>query len=406
MAGGAFYGYREYRVIVLERSVRRSLAAGRIEQARNPLRAWLALCPVSGEAFYYKAWAAMADDQPGEAIQAIEEAGRLGFDRRLLDCLSAIGQARSARFQEAEPVLERAFREQLEPRDLVAKELARTYLASYRLEKAAGPIERWRALAPQDPEPYLWMNEILKRSDAEPAAPIQNYRAALERDPNLDKARLGLAQQLSKARRFNEAEQEFLTYLNRNPNDASAQLGLGRNAFQQGDIEVARRYFEAAVKADPRQADALKELSQIDLRLGRFRQACETLETLTRVDPFDPDARYSYAQALRLAGDQKRAIAELEHVTRLRRENKEIADLRRVLLGDPDDLNACFKVTQWMFDHGHDEEGLNWTKEVLRRDPRHVPTHRLLGEFYKKKGDTGLANYHLMLAAAGQESEK
>ena len=66
---------------------------------------------------------------------------------------------------------------------MVAKELARIYLSSYRLERAAGAIERWRALAPEDPEPYLWSNEILARSDAEPAIPIQNYRAALDATP-------------------------------------------------------------------------------------------------------------------------------------------------------------------------------------------------------------------------------
>jgi tetratricopeptide (TPR) repeat protein len=403
VAGGTYYAYNEYRVIRLARTVRQAFAARRIADAREPLRHWLAIRPSSGEAFYFKAWAAMAADQPGEAVQAITQAGKLGFDPALLVCLSAIGQSRSERFKEAEPVLERAFRDQLEPRDMVAKELARIYLSSYRLEMAAAPIERWKALAPEDPEPYLWSNEILARSDPEPAIPIQNYRAALERNPNLDKARLGLAQQLSKARRFDEAELEFLTYLERNPNDSTAQLGLGRNAFQQGDIDIARRYFESAVKANPRQADALKELSQIDIRLGRFQQACETLERLTRLDPFDQDARYSFAQALKLSGDNKRATIELERAARLRKENQEIVELKHVLLSDPNDLNACFRVAKWMFDHGHEDEGLSWTKEIFRREPRHVPTHRLLAEYYEKKGEAGLANYHRVTADADRE---
>jgi tetratricopeptide (TPR) repeat protein len=404
VAGGAYFAYDGYRMIRLSRTVRQALAARRIEEARKPLRHWLAIRPGSGEAFYYKAWAAMAADQPGEAAAAIERAGKLGFDPALLDCLRAIGQSRSERFTEAEPVLEQAFRKQFEPQDMIAKELARIYLASYRLEKAAGPIERWKKLAPEDPEPYVWSNEVLARADSEPANLILNYRAALERNPKLDKARLGLAQQLSKARRFDEAEQEFLTYLKSNPNDSTAQLGLGRNAFQQGDLDVARRYFESAVKANPRQADALKELSQIDIRLGRFQQACEALERLTRIDPFDQDAHYSYGQALRLAGDNQRAQVELETAARLRKETNEIVDLKHALLKDPNDLNACFRVTKWLFDHGHLNEGLSWTKEILRREPRHVPTHRLLAEYYEKNGDVGLANFHRTMAVAGQES--
>ena len=66
--------YDEYRVIRLARTVRQAFAARRIEEAREPLRRWLAMRPGSGEAFYYQAWAAMAADQPGEAIQAIERA--------------------------------------------------------------------------------------------------------------------------------------------------------------------------------------------------------------------------------------------------------------------------------------------------------------------------------------------
>jgi tetratricopeptide (TPR) repeat protein len=402
-AGGTYLAYEEYRTNRLARTVREAFAARRIEEARGPLRRWLAIRPRSGEAFYYKAWAAMAADQRGEALQAIEQSGKLGFDLGLLDCLSAIGQSRSERFKEAEPVLEHAFRARLEPQDMVAKELARIYLSSYRFEQAAAPIERWRKLAPEDPQPYVWSNEILARSDAEPTIAIQNYRAALERDPDLDKARIGLAQQLSKARRFDEAEQEFFAYMKRKPDDSTALLGLGRNSFQQGDIEGARQYFVRALDANPREPDALKELGLIDLRLGRFQQACESLERLTQIDPFDHEVRYTYAQALRLAGDERRAKVELAHAGRLRRENTEVVEFRNALLKEPNNLSARFQVSKWMFEHGHQDEGLKWTKEILRADPRHSPTHKLLAEYYSKQGDAGLANYHRLMATADQE---
>ena len=40
-------------------------------------------------------------------------------------------------------MLERAFLEQIEPQEMVAKELAKIYLSSYRLDRAA----RWRSSA-------------------------------------------------------------------------------------------------------------------------------------------------------------------------------------------------------------------------------------------------------------------
>ncbi len=53
------------------------------------------------------------------------------------------GQAPN-RFNEAEPILEKAFGLQTEPRGMVAKELARIYLSTYRFAQAALAIERWR----------------------------------------------------------------------------------------------------------------------------------------------------------------------------------------------------------------------------------------------------------------------
>ncbi len=403
VTGATYLAYKEYQTNRLARTVREAFAARRIEEAGEPLRKWLANRPASGEAFYYKAWAAMDANQPREAMQAIEQSAKLGFDLNLLDCLSAVGQSRSERFKEAEPILEQAFRAQLEPQDMVAKELARIYLSSYRFEQAAGAIERWRKLAPEDPRPYVWSNEILERSDAEPTIAIQNYRAALERDPDLDKARIGLAQQLSKARRFDEAEQEFLTYMKRKPDDSTALLGLGRNSFQQGDIDGARQYFVRALAANPREPDALKELGLIDLRLGRFQEACQSLDRLAQIDPFDHEVRYTFAQALRLTGDEGRANVELAHAARLRKENTEVVEFRNALLKEPNNLNARFQVTKWMFEHGHQDEGLKWTKEILRADPRHSPTHKLLAEFYSKQGDAGLANYHRLMSSADQE---
>jgi tetratricopeptide (TPR) repeat protein len=404
-AAGAYLAYDQYRAHRLARIVRQSFAARRYEAAREPLGRWLAVRPRAGEAYYYKAWEALAFNRAREAELAVDQAAKLGFDPERLGCLTAVYHARADRLIDAEPVLVRAFLRQVEPQEMVAKELARIFLSTYRLDLAVRPIERWRVLAPEDPQPYLWSNEIASRSDVEPAILIQNYRAALERDPMLDKARLGLAQELSKARRFDDADQEFLIYLQRNPHDTAALLGLGRNAFQQGDLEKSRQYFERSLEANPREPDTLKELGQIDLRLGRSQQARERLELLIQIQPFDHEIRYSYAQALKLSGDEARAQVELAHAGRLRKEHDELVQRRFRLIKHPHDLDARFQVAKWLMEHGHEQEGLKWTKEILRADPRHPPTHGMLAEYYLQRGDPGLANYHRLSASAGHDGD-
>ena len=283
---GAYFGYREYQVSRLAQTVRRRFDERRFAEAREPLAAWLAARPASGKAHYYRAYSALTVDNPPEAIAAIERSRSLGFDRERLDCLTAIYQARASRYALAESALEAAFRQGVPPRAEVAKELARIYLSTYRLAQAAEAIESWRALDPGNPQPYLWANEIATRSDVDPSVLIRNYRAALDRDPNLAKAQLGLARELSKARRFDEADQAYQAYLKQNPQDATAYVGMGRNAFQQADIDAAIRQFEKALAVSPRDAVALKELAQIELRLGRFQQA--------RRAPRDPHANRAF----------------------------------------------------------------------------------------------------------------
>jgi tetratricopeptide (TPR) repeat protein len=403
IVGGTVYGFEQYRVIRVARLVRRLFATREYERAQVPLSRWLAKQPRSGEAYYYKAWQALALNQPQQAVQAVDNARKLGFDPGLIDCLTAIYDSRADRFGQAEPVLEQAFVAQTEPQEMVAKELARIYLSTYRLDRAALAIERWRGLAPEDPQPCLWSNEIASRSNAETAILIQNYRAALDRDPNLDKARLGLAQQLSKDRRFDEAEQEFRAFLQRNPNNTAALLGLGRNAFQQGDIEQANQFFTSALETNPRDTEALKELGQLDLRLGRLQKACEHLKLLSQLAPFDHEVRYSYAQALKLAGDESQSRIELAQAAQLRKEHDQVVQLRYGVLKNPRDLNTRFQVAKWMIEHGHEDEGLKWTKEILRADPRHAPTHRVLADYYEKHGEPGLANFHHLVAQAGKD---
>jgi Tfp pilus assembly protein PilF len=201
-----------------------------------------------------------------------------------------------------------------------------------------------------------------------------------------------------KDRHFDDAEQEYRTYLERNPQDAAALVGLGRNFFQRGDLDTSTGYFEAALKVDPRQPDALKELGQIDLRQGRFLQACDRLKLLTEIQPYEYDVRYAFAQALKLAGDQSRSRIEDAHAARLREEQEHILKLRTSLRSHPDNPAIRFEVAKWMIENGHVQEGLNWTSEILRAEPRHGPTHRLLADYYQKQGKPGQANYHRLMA--------
>ena len=103
---------------------------------------------------------------------------------------------------------------------------------------------------------------------------IRNYRAALRLDPNLDRARLGLAEALLKAHLNDESEIEFATYLERNPDSVPGHVGVAQVAVLKGALSTAIREFEEVLKRDPRNLIALQELALIELRLNKASGAC------------------------------------------------------------------------------------------------------------------------------------
>lgn len=378
-------------------SAREAVKAGRIVEARALIDRWSALAPLDGEPEYHRALAEVKVDRPNEALDAIRKALERGYPEGPLMTLRAVLLTRAGRFDEAEPVLRRAFLEDAGPMAEVAEGLARIYLRDYRLAEADRALDRWSKADPNDARPYLLRVEIDKRLGRDNEVLVRDYREALRRDPNLDDLRLELAEKLLETSSIDEAGTEFATLLARRPKSAPGHVGMGRVALLKGDIQAASRHFEEALSIDPSSQRALRELALIDLKFGRTDQARERLERAVRIDPNDLEMRYTYARTLSAAGDPEGAAKQTEIFERLKQEQKHIDELRKSLVQRPDDLDHRSEVAIWLIEHGHEQEGLVWTQLILNVRPDHPATCRFLADYYAKKANLGLANYYRAL---------
>ncbi len=378
---------------------REAVAAHRDDEARSLLDRWAALSPRSGEPDYYRALLDVRSDRPGEALDAMRRAIGRGYPDGPLMVLRAILLARAGKYAEAEPALAAAFRDGAEPRVEVAEGLSRLYLKNFRLDETIRVLEGWMKAAPEDPRPYLLRNEVDGRTNADPAVLIRNYREALRRDPNLLDARLGLAEKLREASLLDEAEVEYATLLDRDPKNLRGLVGAGRVALLKGDLQASTRDYEAALALDPREKVALRELGLIDLNTGRIPQSCARLKLAVEVDPYDPEVRYSYSRALKARGDTAHAAEEAAATDRLKAEQQHMIDLRQRLVQRPGDTDLRSEVAKWLIEHGHDQEGLEWTALILRQKPGHPATCRVLIDYYTRRGELGLANFYRLDAA-------
>jgi serine/threonine protein kinase/tetratricopeptide (TPR) repeat protein len=88
--------------------------------------------------------------------------------------------------------------------ELVWSALGTYLILSGRSEEARAPLERYLALAPNDPHPYTLLGD-LERQLGNYDAGEDHFRNALEREPKFSLARLGLAQTVALSGRFAEA---------------------------------------------------------------------------------------------------------------------------------------------------------------------------------------------------------
>ena len=320
--------------------------------------------------------------------------GRWAIPWEPLDRLGGLLLARTNQTSKAEPFLRRAFDERVGPDPEVALALVRIYLGSFRLADAGTVLDRWARDVPGDARPYLLRTEVQMRTGEAAEVVIGSYREALVRDPELDQARLGLADMLRAVHRNAEAAEEYARYMARKPDDPLGYLGAGQNALETGDEAEAIRRLDRALALAPRDTTVLGARAAVDVRARRFRSALEYIDRAVKVDPFDRANRYQRMLVLTQLGKKADADAEHQALDRIRKDRAEFDRISRELVKSPLDPKLRAAAAQWLMTHGHEQEAIDWANLVLAADPAHPAMNRLLADYYRKSGQIGLADLH------------
>jgi tetratricopeptide (TPR) repeat protein len=394
VSSGVYHLQRFRRAGREEQIVRGALANGRLDKASQAVERWLRATPDSAKAHFLKARVAFAQGDFRTADLESSRARNLGHPLAELNGLRGLLLTHINQLSRAEPLLREAFDSAPVLDPAVAEALAQNYLSTFRLRKAAEILDRWSRALPQDARPYLMQAEIDIRSDASPDAVIAHYRTALERDPNLPKARLGLADQLRRNHRYAEAAVEYTTYLKCRPDDPLGYLGAGQTALElSGDAEAAP-LLDKALALAPHDPVALAARATVELRRGHFESALPYFDQAVKYDPFDYVNRYQRMLLLRRLGRSAEADAEHQTVEHLKNEQARFSQISRDLRRNPLDSRLRSEAACWLMEHGHEEEAVDWANLVLSTEPSHPAMNRLLADYYRKNGEPGLANFH------------
>lgn len=150
----------------------------------------------------------------------------------------------------------------------------------------------------------------------------QEYRKALELDPENFAARLGLASAFFQAFKFDQALPEVQTALKLNSKDPEANYMMGEILVYRRQYEEAFQYLRVALNGPP------ANLPRVHALLGKVYAAqgrtAEAVAELKGSLPADSDGSYHYQlyQLYKKLGDEKAAAAALKKSERIRRGKK------------------------------------------------------------------------------------
>ncbi len=252
------------------------------------------------------------------------------------------------------------------------------------------------------------------RTEYAPKA-IEEYRAALNADPNSAYLQAGLAELYAKTGRIRDAVLEAQDILEKNPNNVDARKLLGRIYLRSlGDTqagtqstEILKRaieQYEAIVKLEPKSVDnhlLLGRLYRLNNNVGRAEQE---FKEAVQLDPTSEDAVTTLAYLYNEQGQAKKAADILSSVPNAERTSKLYSALgftyeqqkdyknavgayKQAVDQDSDNLDAMRGLAQNLMSDGQLDEALKQYKKIIEGDPQDPQSYMRIAEIYRRTGN-------------------
>jgi Tfp pilus assembly protein PilF len=377
-------------------------ARHRLAEARRHVQACLRTWPDSARAHLLAARLARRSDEPEEAEQHLRECERLEAGRSeavVLESVLLRAQAGDLSRETESYLTGRMERDPAEA-PLIREALGAGCLEAQRASAALRWLDQVLAEQPDNARALFLRGqarERLTRFDS-----IEDYRRALDLDPENDRVRQRLAEALFTFGRTEAAAREFTALRQRQPANPAARLGLARCYYETGQLDRARELLDDLLAEDPQYLGALRERGRLALELGRGAEAERLLREALAHDASDRDASHLLFQALRQQGKEDEARVQQERNGRLMDDLRRIGEiLNREMSERPRDAALQCELGRLYLRYGKDRSGLRWLLAAVQADPGYRPAHQALADYYERAGDASAARRHRQMAGDG-----
>jgi len=245
---------------------------------------------------------------------------------------------------------------------------------------------------------------------------IEEYKLALNADPDSPELNDGLADLYYRTGRAHEAEVMARELLKTSPNDIDAhkmlgriylrQLGEGQNAESAASsnaLDAAIAEFEKIVALQPRSVEDHMVLGQLYTVKHDAKKAEEEFRQAQAIDPDSEDVVLNLARLYAESGDTENAAKVIESVAvgdrtpkmevalgasydQLKRPKDAIAAYRRAADLEPGDLHTVDALAEALLNDGQLDEALKQFRNLLEADPENASALVHISEIQRRQG--------------------
>jgi tetratricopeptide (TPR) repeat protein len=180
-------------------------------------------------------------------------------------------------------------------------------------------IENYRQaiqLNPNNPEALNDLGNALAAQGRLDEA-IENYRKAIQLNPDYRDALNDLGNALAAQGRFDEAIKNYYKVIQLNPDFSTALNNLGHALTAQGRLDEAIENFRKAIQLNPNYADALDNLGVALADKSRFDEAIENYRKAIQVNSNRSETFFHLGMTLDQSGRTREAVAQYREALRL-----------------------------------------------------------------------------------------
>lgn len=372
---------------------RAALARDDPESARPHLARCLETWPQSAEANFLAAQAARRCGDLSAAEKHLKVAAQFGYGADDIEVEYALIKAESGHFAEAESALLHHLQNGHREGPQILEVIVPVYMAQFQWSKVDALGAKWIELRPESAKAWKTYAEIQERLRKTNAA-VDALRRVVELAPEDRKARLDLARLLLETRQSpDEAAKHAEWAVQADPRDATALVQLAACREAQSRTEEAIAILDRVIAEFPPNSTAYHIRGRMELSRNA-EAALPFLRRAAELDRSNPDVLYSLFLCLQRAGTPEQAAEAEKQWRRSFDDLRRARELGRLISASPHDPELRREMGELFLRNGRDAEGLRWLESALRENPAHIPTHRVLAEYYDRIGQPERAGYH------------